>query len=173
VVTLPAKAVACMSELELTQVVNFARITPPTLKKATIELKFKKAAEDTVMWKGSITLGAGIAFEGIPVTVDVGGATQTFVLNKKGKAKNGGGNKFAFDAELKNGVTKAGPVNFTFNLKGDFKALFADYGLVDGAFKNVPVTVPVTLTAGPGHFTAAQAFTYSTKQGKSGTAKAP
>jgi hypothetical protein len=173
VVTLPAKAVHCLSERELAQVINFAPITPPTLKKSTIELKFKKTAEDTVMWKGAITLGAGIAFEGIPVTVDVGGATQTFILNKKGKAKNGGGNKFAFDANLKKGVTKAGPITFTFHLKGDFKALFADYGLVDAAVKDVPVTIPVTLTAGPGRFATAQAYAYSAKQGKTGTAKAP
>jgi hypothetical protein len=173
VVNLPAKAVNCLSELELGQVVNFARITPPKLKKATIELKFKKAAADTVVWKGSITLGAGIALAGIPVTVDVGGATQSFVLNKKGKAKNGGGNKFALEANLKNGVTKAGPIDFTFNLKGDLKTIFADYGLVDATVQNVPVSVPVTLTAGPGHFATEQAFTYSAKQGKTATAKAP
>jgi len=173
VVTLPAKAIACMSERELSQVVNFAPITPPKLKKATIKLDFKKTAADTVAWKGSITIGAGLSLVNLPVTVDVGGAIVSFLLNKKGKANNGGGNKFALNAELKKGVTKAGNVNFSFNLKGDFKQTLAGYGLIDATLDNAPVTVPVAFTAGPGHYVADQPFTYDAKQGKSGTAKAP
>jgi hypothetical protein len=172
VVSLPSKAIACLSETELSQVINFAHITPPQLKKATIQLNFKKEAADTVQWKGSITIGAGISLEGLPVTVDVGGATGSFVLNKKGKGNAGGGNKFSIDAKLKNGVTKAATVNFSFNLKGDFKETLAGFGLTDATVDDVPVTVPVTITAGPGVFSTDQPFTYNAKQGKSGTAKA-
>jgi hypothetical protein len=173
VVGLPSKAIACMSELELSQVVNFAHITPPQLKKATVKVNFKKTGKDTVQWKGSLTIGAGISLDGLPVTVDVGGASQSFVLNKKGKGNNGNGNKFNLKAELKNGVTKADTVNFMFNLKGDFKTSLADYGLTDTTVQDAPVTLPVAFTAGPGHFAADQPFTYDAKTGKSGTAKAP
>jgi hypothetical protein len=49
----------------------------------------------------------------------------------------------------------------------------ADFGLVDASVQDVPVTVPVSFTAGPGHFATDQAFTYDGKAGKSGKAKAP
>jgi hypothetical protein len=77
------------------------------------------------------------------------------------------------NAELKNGVTKAATVKFNFNLKGDFQSALAAYGLTDTTVQDVPVSIPVTLTAGPGHFGTDQPFTYDAKQGKSGTAKAP
>ena len=173
VVGLPSKAITCVSELELSQVVNFAHITPPQLKNATIKLNFKKTGADTVQWKGKLTIGAGISLAGLPVTVDVGGAAASFVLNKKGKANNGGGNKFALNANLKNGVTKADTVNFNFHLKGDFQAALAAFDLDDAAVQDAAVTVPVSFTAGPGHFAADQPFTYNAKAGKSGTAKTP
>src|SRR5262249_54235966 len=102
---------------------------------------------------------------------DAGGATQTFTLNKKGKANNGGGNKFALNAQLKNGVTKQGTVNFQFNLKGSFQDSLANYGLTNVTQKNVPVTVPVTFTAGPNMFSTDQSFNYKATEGKTGTAK--
>jgi hypothetical protein len=109
--------------------------------------------------------------QGLPVSVDVGSVTQSFLLNKSGKANDGGGNKFALNAKLKNGVTKAGTVNFSFNLKGSFQTQLAAYGLTNAAAQNVPVTVPVTFTAGPGKYGTDQAFTYKATQGKTGTAK--
>ncbi len=171
VVSLPSVALKCLSEQQLSQVVNFARITAPQLKNATITLKFNKTGQDTIQWKGKITIGAGISLQNLPVSVDVGGVTQDFVLNKQGKANDGGGNKFALNASLKNGVTKAGTVNFSFNLKGDFQTLLAPYGLTNASANNVPVTVPVRLTAGPGVYATDQAFTYKATQGKKGTAK--
>jgi hypothetical protein len=171
-VGLPSDTIKCMSEQELAQVVNFAPITPPTTKSATITLKFNKTGQgqDTVVWKGKITIAAGISLQGLPVTVDVGGATQSFTLNKQGKADDGGGNKFALNASLKNGVTKAGTIKFSFNLKGNFQTLYAPYGLTDATVKNVPVSVPVRFTAGPGVYAVDQAFTYKATQGKTGTA---
>src|SRR5579871_759536 len=171
VATLPSTALNCLSEAELKEIVNFAPITPPQLKSATVTLNFKKAAADTVQWKGKIAIGAGISLQGLPVSVDVGGATQVFLLNKSGKGNDGGGNKFSLNATLKNGVTKQGTVGFSFQLKGDFKSLFAPYGMVDATVQNVPVSLPVTFTAGPGVYGAAQAFTYKAKAGKSGTGK--
>jgi hypothetical protein len=170
VVDLPAKAIFCLSQTELQQVANFAPITPPTTKKATIKLNFKKTAADTISWKGKVTVGAGISLAGLPVTIDVGGATQTFTLKKNGSAKNGGGNTFKLQAKLKKGVTKAGDFNFSFQMKGDFKAILADYGLIDASVKNVPVTVPISFTVAK-TFATQQGLTYKATQGKNGTAK--
>ena len=63
---LPSSTIKCMSEQELTQIVNFAPITPPQLKNATVKLKFKKTGQDTVQWKGKITIGAGHHAAGPP-----------------------------------------------------------------------------------------------------------
>jgi hypothetical protein len=172
-VTLPSDTIKCMSEQELAQVINFAPITPPKTKNATITLKFNKTGQDTIQWKGKVTIAAGISLQGIPVTVDVGGATQNFTLNKSGKANNGGGNKFALNASLKNGVTKAGTINFSFNLKGDFQTVLAPYGLTNATVKNVPVTVPLSFVVGAGqhYYGTDQAFSYKATEGKTGTAK--
>ena len=52
-VGLPSKALTCLTEDELAQVVNFAPITPPVTTKAQIKLNFKKAAEGGVpKWAG-------------------------------------------------------------------------------------------------------------------------
>jgi hypothetical protein len=169
---LPSSAIKCISEQELSQIVNFERITPPTLKKATVKLKFNKTGKDTVQWKGKITIGAGISLKGLPVTVDFGGVTQNFVLSKGGSANNGGGNKFNLAAKLKKGVTKAGTYNVTFNLKGDLQTALAQYGLTNASADNVAVSIPITLLAGPGEYAVDQPFTYNATAGKSGTAKA-
>ena len=83
------------------------------------------------------------------MTIDVGGAAQTFILNKKGKANNGGGNKFSLQPKLKNGVTKAGRREVLVPAEGRLQGDIADYGLVDAIGENVPVTVPRDFTAGP------------------------
>src|SRR5262249_12203767 len=170
---LPSSAIKCMSEPELSQVVNFAHITPPVLKNSTVKLNFKKANQDTVEWKGKITIGAGIPLSGLPVTVNFGGVTQSFVLNKGGVAKNGGGNKFNLNAELKKGVTKAGTYNFSFHMKGDLQTALAQYGLTNVDVKNVPVSIPLTMTAGPGPDPTDQPYTHQATQGKSGPPTPP
>jgi len=168
---LPSNAIKCMSQRELSQVVNFEHITPPELKNATVKLKFKNPGQDTVEWKGKITIGAGISLNGLPVTVNFGGVTQTFVLNKQGTGKNGSGNNFHLNAELKKGVTKAGTYNFNFNMKGDLQTALAPFGLTNADAKKVPVSIPLTMQAGPGQYATDQPFTYNATAGKSGTAK--
>src|SRR5262249_8744689 len=145
---LPADAIACMSELELSQIVNFPPVTPPTLENATVKLAFNKTGKDTVEWKGRVTIGAGISLAGLPVTVSFGGAPPAFVLNKKGKGDNGGGNKFNLQAKLKNGVTKAKNVKFVFHLKGAYQDALAAYGLTNATVSGMPVTIPLTIAVG-------------------------
>lgn len=172
-VTLPSKAVTCMSEQELQQVVNFAPITPPDTKKLTVKLHFNKTAADTVQWKGSVDIGAGITLTQLPVTVDVAGVTQNFLLNKKGKGNDGNGNSFTLKAKLANGVTQAGPTNFIIKLKGDYQTALASYGWVDETVNDVAVDAPLSIAVPNGQFNVDQAFTYSAKQGKTGTGTLP
>ena len=106
------------------------------------------------------------------MTIDIAGVDTTFVLSKNGSANNGGGNKFSLGASLKNGVTKAGNVNFSFNLKGAYQDALAPSGLTNATQSNVAVSVPAVFTAGPGKFSTDQPFTYKATAGKSGTAKA-
>jgi len=168
---LPSSAIKCIPEQQLSQIVNFAHITPPTLKNATVKLKFNKTNQDTAQWKGKITIGAGINLNGLPVTVNLGGVVQNFTLKKNGSANNGGGNKFNLPANLKKGVTVAGTYNFSFNLKGDLQTQLAQYGLTNADASNAPVSIPLTMTAGPGEYAVDQPFTYNATAGKSGTAK--
>jgi len=164
-----------VAQQELAEVVNFPKITPPTLKNATVKLKFNKTGQDTVQWKGKVTVGAGISLQGLPITVDFGGVTQSFLLSKSGSANDGGGNKFDLQAQLSNGLTKAANVKFSFNLKGDLQSALAQYGLTNATVQNVAVSIPLTFavgSAGAG-YGVDQAFTYNATQGKSGTAKAP
>jgi hypothetical protein len=168
---LPSAAIKCMTQQELSQVVNFAPITPPVPKSSTVQLNFKKQGQDTVQWKGKITIAGGISLAGLPVTVDFGGVTQTFTLNKSGTGNNGGGNKFTLNASLSKGVTKPGTYSFSFNLKGDLQTALAQYGLTNAAADNVSVSIPLAMTAGPGEYATDQGYTYNAKEGKSGTAK--
>jgi len=168
---LPSSAIKCIPQLELAQIVNFQHITPPQLKSSNVKLNFKKTGQDTAQWKGKITIGAGISLNGLPVTVNLGGVTQVFTLKKNGSASNGGGNKFNLAASLKNGVTKAGTYNFSFNLKGDLQTPLAPYGLTNASADNVAVSIPLTMTAGPGEYAVDQPYTYNATAGKSGTAK--
>ena len=55
-------------------------------------------------------------------------------------------------------------------MKGDFKAIMADYGMVDASVSNVPVSVPVSFTVAR-TFATQQGLTYKATQGKTGTAK--
>jgi hypothetical protein len=174
IVTLPSNTIQCMSEVELSQVVNFEKITPPDTKNMTVQLNFKKAGQgkDTIQWKGKVTIAAGISLDGIPITVDVGGNSQNFILNKSGKANNGDGNKFNLQASLKKGVTKVGNVKVSFNLKGNFQETLAPFGLTNATVSNVPVSLPLSFTVGTvAHYGTDLPLTYKAKEGKSGTAK--
>jgi len=172
-ISLPSKAVTCMTEQELQQVRNFAPITPPQTSKLVGKLHFNKTGADTFQWKGTVDIGAGITLTQLPVTVDVAGVTQSFLLNKKGKGNDGNGNSFTLKAKLSNGVTQAGPTKFIIKLKGDYQTALAQYGWVNETVNDVPVNAPLSISVPNGAFNVDQAFTYSAKQGKTGTGTLP
>jgi hypothetical protein len=62
-------------------------------------------------------------------------------------------------------------VKYHFNMKGDFQALMASFGLANTTESKVPVTVPLSFSVGTaGSYGTTQAFTYKATAGKSGTA---
>src|SRR5207244_11407959 len=148
-------------------IVHFEDSSHPLINNADVKLKFNMTNQYTAQWKGKITFGAGINLSGLTVTVDLGCVMQSFTLKKGGSANNGDGNKFNLAAELKNGVTKAGTYNFSFNLKGDLQTAFAQYGLTNANASNVAVSIPLTMTAGPGEYGLGRPFTYNATAGKS------
>jgi hypothetical protein len=168
-VSLPSKGISCMTEQELAQVVNFAPITVPVTTKAKIKLVFNKTGADTVQWKGTAQIGAGINLTQLPVTVDVAGVEQNFLLNKKGKGNDGNGNSFSLKAKLSNGVTQAGDFKFIIKLKGDYQTALASYGWENATVNDVPLTAPMSISVPGGQFNLDESFSYSAKQGKSGT----
>jgi hypothetical protein len=169
---LPSKALTCLTEDELAQVANFAPITAPVTSKAKIKLNFKKTDVDTVSWKGTVDVGAGIALQGLPVTVDVAGVNTNFLLNAQGKANDGGGNTFSVKPKLQDGVTAAGSAKFTIKLKGDYQTALEGYGWTDADADDASVTAPMAITVtGAGSFNTTLPFTYSATAGKSGTGK--
>ena len=171
---LPADAIACMTEQELSQVVNFPKVTPPDLNSSTVQLNFKKTGQDTVVWKGKVTIGAGISLQGLQVVVNFGGVPTTFFLSKSGSANNGGGNKFNLQAKLQNGLTKAKNVKVSFNLKGDYQTPLAAYGLTNADASNTTVTIPITVSIPPAGASIGGNLPYNwnATAGKSGKAKA-
>jgi hypothetical protein len=162
-----------MTQQELSQVVNFPPVTPPDLNSSTVQLKFNKTGQDTVVWKGKVTIGAGISLKGLPVTLNYGGVPTTFVLSKSGSANNGGGNKFNLQAKLQNGVTKAKNVKVSFNLKGDYQTALAAYGLTNADASNATVTIPISFSVGSGGIAGNLPYTWNATAAKSGKAKAP
>ena len=105
---------------------------------------------------------------GLPVTVDVGGATATFVLAEERQGEQRRREQVRAEREAQERRDQAATVNFSFNLKGAFQAQLAAYGLTNADAKKVAVSVPVTLTAGPGEYATDQAFTYKATAGEEG-----
>jgi hypothetical protein len=94
-------------------------------------------------------------------------------LNKKGKADNGGGNKFRAPGRAQERRHEGRHRELQLPPEGRLQASFANYDLDDTTVQDAAVTVPVSFTAGAGHYAADQPFSYDAKLGKSGTAKAP
>src|SRR5262249_45149518 len=114
----------------------------------TVKLNFKKTGQDTVQWKGKVTIGAGISLAGLPVTVNFGGFIESFLLNKSGAGNDGNGNKFNLSAKLQNGLTTAANVNFSFNLKPPLQPPPPAYGLTNAPMSTASVSIPAPFPAG-------------------------
>ena len=133
---------------------------------AVLKFNFNKPNKDKFMVSGTLP-----ALEGPPddvaVIVDIGGATQTFTLDKKGRAR-AGDDTFALIGKPKNGHVK-----FQVQLKkGDFSDEMADEGM-DGTedAKKESRTIDVSVLVGDKLYETTLTVNYTAKAGKSGIAK--
>lgn len=132
---------------------------------AVLKFNFKKANKDKFMLNGTLPALAGPS-GGVVVTVDIGGATQTFTLDGKGRNRVGA-DTFALIGRPHNGLVK-----FQVQLKkGDFSDEMADEGM-DGTAdaKKEPRTVLVRFQVGADTYETSIVVTYTAKAGKTGIA---
>ena len=150
---------------------------PLTVTKLGAAVKFNVTAHDTLQVSGAIpNLPAGFAPTGVPVTLNVSGATVPFTLDAKGHAKTAQGT-LALQVKLKRDRTThiatfpGGNVNFTAHLKnGTFAGFWLSLGvnpLKDA--KSQPVTLTVDLTLQSQLYEAAVPTLYSARANKNGT----
>lgn len=133
---------------------------------AVLHFNFKSANKDKFMVKGQLPALDGPA-DGVVVTVDIGGATQTFTLDRKGRSRVGG-DTFALIGKPKNGRVK-----FQVQLKkGDFSDEMADEGM-DGTedAKKEERTIDMSILVGEALYETTMTVNYTAKTGKTGIAK--
>jgi hypothetical protein len=131
-----------------------------------LHFNYKKSNADKFMVFGELPALVG-PVDGRVVTVDVGGVTQTFTLNRKGRARVGA-NTFALIGRPRNGT-----IRFRFNLmKGDFSDEMADEGM-DGTVdaKKAPRTLGISVLVGEALHETTITVEYTAKAGKTGIAK--
>ncbi|HYG78197.1 MAG TPA: PKD domain-containing protein [Planctomycetota bacterium] len=144
---------------------------PLTVSKLQIKLNFVKTGSDTITIAGTLPVPQGFAPGGQQVSVDVGGAVQTFTLSSKGSAKVA---KSSFKLQLKKqkGSVNAQNAKFSATLKGAFATSLENEGLVGTiTVKNQPVTVLIVVQLDVTPFSKLQPIHYSAKAGKSGSGK--
>ena len=150
--TLRAMAIASAPSLDVRQLI--------------IHFNFKSPGKDKIMVKGTIPTPVG-STAGVVVVLDVGGASQAFTLDKKGRARVGG-NTFALTGKPKNGQVK-----YAIQLKkGAFAAALADEGMGGTAdAKKQTRSVLVSVTFGGTLHVKFVTLSYTAKAGKTGIAK--
>ena len=143
-----------------------------TLSKSAIVLKFTGTGKDSIQLAGSLSVPTGFAPQGKHVYFDVGGVLKAFTLDSKGTSKNGN-DRFKFLLKSKARTVGAQTAGFTAVFsKGSFAAALADEGLTgDSDLKDAKRSVRVTLVVDTAVFQKAQPLLYSSKKGKSGSAK--
>ena len=133
---------------------------------AVLKFNFNKPNKDKFMVSGTLPALDGPS-DGVEVTVDIGGATQTFTLDRKGRSRVGG-DTFALIGKPRNGRVK-----FQVQLKkGDFSDEMADEGM-DGTedAKKESRTIDVSFLVDDKLYETTLTVNYTAKAGKSGIAK--
>ncbi len=133
--------------------------------KVQVALNFAKANNDVVTASGQIPLADGTSLAGKSITVNVGGASQTFLLDATGKTVQTGGTVAV--TPPKNGVAK-----FTAVLPhGAFAQKFGDEGMTNTTISNRYTPTLVTIVFDGTVYTETMQLFWTAKVGKSGTAK--
>jgi PKD repeat protein len=136
--------------------------------KLQLKPSFARPDRDSCSLAGMVDLGAGSSPFGRPVTVGIGGAQVSFVLDAKGKAKNSWGTcGLKFDK-------KTGLWKISVKLKnGNWQTAWAQAGLLnsDVPKPGVPVTLTLVVLVDTEGFAADKTLLYTARTGKSGSAK--
>jgi hypothetical protein len=145
-----------------------------TISKMSIKLQFATGTKDAILLNGTLPIPNGFTSLGSKVLINVGGIIRNFVLNAKGKAKQGPDN-FAVTFKTKKGVTLEQLGKYKVSLShGSFAADLASLGLSgDATVKDKRIDVPVVLQFGAVTFQKTQLMSFSAKERKSGAAKIP
>jgi PKD repeat protein len=103
---------------------------------------FSKSGKDSFALTGSLDIGGGLTYAGAVLQMDVGGATASLTLDKKGRARGSQGT-----LQVKR-TTLSGPVVFKARIKaGSWAALWADDGLDPAVtIKAKLISMPVSVT---------------------------
>lgn len=144
--------------------------TPLVEVKASIKLNFAKPDTDSIKLKAYLNIPEGFNPLGVPVTVNIGGIEQTFVMDAKGKASFGT-DRLKLKVKSKKGVVAEQLAKVQVNLKkGNFATDLADEGLVNGDVE-APVTVTATIHYGDNAATAEIPLFYKSKADRNGKAR--
>jgi hypothetical protein len=133
---------------------------------SVLHFDYRKPGKDKFTVRGSVPALEGEP-TGVVVTADIGGATQTFTLDRKGRARVDN-DTFALVGKVRNGR-----IGFELQLKkGDFADDLANEGL-DGTAdaKKEPRTVIMRVRVGTKLHQTAVLVSYTAKAGKTGIAK--
>ena len=145
-------------------------IQPLTVSKASIKLNFAKGNTDLIAFSGTLSVPAGFAVSGAPVSIDVSGITRAFKLDPKGNAKSADGSVFTLSIKSHKGSIAAQTAKYKVTLpKGTFAPTLALAGLSGSAdAKSTKVSVSITVVFNQAVLQKVQALTYSAKKGKHG-----
>lgn len=138
-----------------------------TLTKLLGKTYFTTRGKDTCSVAGTLqNLPTGLALKGTQVTLDVGGANVSFVLNQYGAASlTTGSFKLVFTS---------GGASFTGALKrGTWASTWSNYGVANSTVTSTPITMPVTVTVNGKVYKINQRSTYSAIANSTGTFKYP
>ncbi len=134
------------------------------IQRAILKVNFSKTGKDLCKLQGTLDVPEGFDSTGAKISVDVGGATRTFTLDSKGKAKSSNGM-----FRLKN---RRGAWTFKLLMKlGTWSNDWKDEGMVNETIKAKPVTARVVLQMGGEVYIVEAPLSYTARTDKKGTAR--
>jgi hypothetical protein len=137
-----------------------------------IRLNFKKTNADSISLSGAVFTGSGYLAAGQTVTIDIGGVTQTFTLDKRGRAKSGNAT-FVVKTFAGSGLVDAPAARFMLQIKkGTLAETFANENLTGTAsVKNVIRIVPMRVSIAGVTHQINRTLIYTSRAGMFGIAR--
>ncbi|HYG76299.1 MAG TPA: metallophosphoesterase [Planctomycetota bacterium] len=130
---------------------NDAEVVPPNGEQAMhisallARLDFKKETSDSLFMRGEVSTGSAITLQNQTLAFDIGGARETFVLDRRGSGRSAGGACVARVARARS--TGSPLLRFNVRLKSvDLRSRWSEEGAVNSMHQNVPLSLLVTLS---------------------------